>query len=365
MAGVQYSIKKNRLKCSCITGFEIAENNSLILKKEDIFHNVFLPPLDGMQKENTWGRLSFNIKIDEDMIYYAYVLATDDETFLDRENKLVNLKDVLMKPDEDASMKIALMQKLGATRFIGLDDVLLYELSGRFFYLAFEVFGEGNATISDIKVDAIGDTFMDAFPEIYRERNSFFHRYLSIFSSIYNDMQYDIDNMHEILDLDSCPAELLELYSSWMGIDVHGGFLSEEVLRKLVKELYDLNKMKGTKSAIKRLLEIVLGCEFIIIEHSFMHNNNDDIEIQGVLEKGSVYDVTVLVKGKISEELQHQVSFLLDQFKPARCMIKLIQMDNNATLDANAFLDMNAQIPHEKKFILDKDVSLDGIITLK
>ncbi len=208
---------------------------------------------------------------------------------------------------------------------------------------------------------------MDTFPEIYRDRNSFFHRYLSIYSSIYNDMQDQIDNMHEILDLDTCSAELLELYSSWMGIDVHGGFLSEDVLRKLVKELYNLNKMKGTKSAIKRLLEIVLGCDFIIIEHSYLQSakGNEDIKIHGGLKKGSVYDVTVLVEGKITEELQHQITFLLDQFKPARCTIKMIQMDKNATLDSNAFLDMNAKIPGEKTVILDKDVSLDGIITLK
>nr|MCR5101441.1 hypothetical protein [Butyrivibrio sp.] len=112
---------------------------------------------------------------------------------------------------------------------------------------------------------------------------------------------------------------------------------------------------------------IVLDCNVIIIEHSYLLNSkkNDDIIIQGGLEKGSVYDVTVLVEGKITEELQHQISFLLDQFKPARTVIKLIQMDKNATLDSNTFLDMNARIPGEKSVILDKEISLDGVITLK
>nr|MCR5101128.1 phage tail protein [Butyrivibrio sp.] len=302
MAGVQYSIKKNRLKRSCITGFDMMEDNSLLLDKDSLFHSIFIPPLDGVDKESTWGRLSFDILIDEDMIYYAYVLAHDEESFYDSENRLVNIQEYLLDPDIDGTKKVLMMQQLGATRFISQKDVLLYNLKGRYLYIAIEVFGEGQAYLSNIKVNAIGDNFMNTFPEIYHDRDSFFHRYLSIYSSIYNDMQDKIDNMHEILDLDTCSTELLELYSSWMGIDLHGGFLSEDVLRKLVKELYNLNKMKGTKAAIKRLLEIVLDCNVIIIEHSYLLNSkkNDDIIIQGGLEKGSVYDVTVLVEGKIT-----------------------------------------------------------------
>nr|MCR4903166.1 phage tail protein [Butyrivibrio sp.] len=302
MAGVQYSIKKNRLKRSCITGFDMLEDNSLVLDKDSLFHSLFIPSLDGVDKESTWGRLSFDILIDEDMIYYAYVLAYDEESFYDNENRLVNIQEYLLNPDIDGTKKVLMMQQLGATRFISQKDVLLYNLKGRYLYIAIEVFGEGSAYISNIKVDAIGDNFMNTFPEIYHDRDSFFHRYLSIYSSIYNDMQDKIDNMHEILDLDTCSTELLELYSSWMGIDLHGGFLSEDVLRKLVKELYNLNKMKGTKASIKRLLEIVLDCNVIIIEHSYLLNSkkNDDIIIQGGLEKGSVYDVTVLVEGKIT-----------------------------------------------------------------
>ena len=366
MAGVQYSIKKNRLKNGCMTGFELMEDSRLVLDEKEALHSFFLSPLDGVERDSEWGRLSFDIKLGEDMLYYAYVLTTDNDSFLDENNRLVDISSFLLSKDVDVNKKIGLMQQLGAARFISQNDVLLYNLKGRFLYLAMEVFGEGDAEISNIRVNAVGDNFMETFPEIYWDRNSFFHRYMSIYSSIYNDLQDKIDNMHEILNLDTCSAELLELYSSWMGIDVHGGFLSEEILRKLVKELYELNKIKGTKTAIKRLLEIVLGCDFIIIEHSYLQNSKEkkDIRMYGGIEKGTVYDVTVLVEGKITEELQHQVSFLLDQFKPVRSTIKLIQMDNTATLDHNSFLDMNARIPEEKNVILDKEVSLDGIITL-
>ena len=55
-----------------------------------------------------------------------------------------------------------------------------------------EVMGEG-VSIGNIRVEAPGDNFMQTFPEVYREKNSFFHRYLSVYSSIYNDFQEKLD----------------------------------------------------------------------------------------------------------------------------------------------------------------------------
>ncbi len=367
MAGIQYSIKKNRLKNSCIKGFDISGDTELILDKESTFHEIFLTPLDGVENERYWGRLAFDIELSEDMIYYVHVLATDATQYYDDAGTLVNVTQYILDPDIDIVQKTRYISEMGGKRFVGLNDILLYELKGRYLYVGIEVFGIDDAKVSNIRVNAVGDNFMNVFPEIYRERDSFFHRYMSIYSSIYNDMQDEIDNIHTMLDLDTCSVELLETYGNWLGIDLRGGFLSEDVLRTLVKELYHLSKIKGTKECITRLLEIILGYEIIVIEHSYLKNfgQNVDTHISEGIANSSVYDVTVLVKGKISEELKHQVSFIIDQFKPVRTRITLVQMDNSAVLDSNTFMDMNAIIPEEKQMILDEDVSLDGIITLK
>ena len=367
MAQMVYSIKKNRLKRSYIKGFDLNGDTELVLDKNSLFHEIFLSPLDGVENERYWGRLHFDIRLSEDMIYYVHVLATDQDQYYDDDGRLVDISRYLLDESIDVTRKARFISELGGKRFVGLNDILLYELKGRYLYVGVELYGTEEAMISNIKVDAIGDNFMNAFPEIYKERNSFFHRYMSLFSSVYNDMQDEIDHVYEVLDLDTCSTELLVTYGSWLGIDLSGGFLPDDVLRTLVKELYYLSKIKGTKECLTRLLEILIGKEIIVIEHSYLKNfaQNVDTHISEGIGSGSVYDVTVLVKGKVSEELKHQVSFIIDQFKPIRTNITLVQMDNSAVLDSNVFMDMNAMIPQEKQIILDEDVSLDGIITLK
>ena len=76
---------------------------------------------------------------------------------------------------------------------------------------------------------------------------SFFHRYMSIYSTLYMDFQEKIDNVADFLDINTAPAQLLPIFCGWMGLDVSGDFLTEDRLRTLVKEAYQLNRTKGTR----------------------------------------------------------------------------------------------------------------------
>ena len=191
---------------------------------------------------------------------------------------------------------------------------------------------------------------MAAFPQVYQERNSFFHRFLSVFSSIYNDISDENEKLYEILDLDKCSTDLLEMYGSWFGIDLKGGFLPEKTLRQIVKEAYQLNRMKGTKWALQRIVDILVGEDSVIVENR--------------LQDGGIFDVTVMINQKLSENLRHQLMFLLDQFRPLRTRIRLLQMEKEAVVDGNSYLDMNAAIPKQKHVVLDEEAIYDGAITL-
>jgi P2-related tail formation protein len=191
---------------------------------------------------------------------------------------------------------------------------------------------------------------MGTFPSVYLEIIGFFHRYMSIFSSIYNDNSEINEKLYEMLDLNKCDAELLEMYGSWFGIDLRGGFLPEDTLRTLVKEAYMLNRMKGTKWAIERIVEIVVGEDSVLLENR--------------LQDGGIFDVTILVNAKLSEDLRHQLMFILDQFRPLRTRIRLLQMEKEAVMDGNSYLDMNAAIPKQKHVVLDEESMYDGAITL-
>ena len=347
---IWYSLRNNRIKQGYVKGFETIDGGKLVLDEKSRDHFVFFRPIDGVDDESAWGRFCCNMLLSEEIVCYIYVIALDHIDIVVDEGKSINIEEELMSDELDAYKKVSLLTSLGAKRFVNTPDFLLYDLRGRFLFVGIEVLGNGKALIENIRIGARGDNFMGAFPEVYRERNSFFHRYLSVLSSIYNDISEQNEKLYEMLDLDKCSPEMLEMYGSWFGIDLKGGFLQEDVLRTIVKEAYQLNRMKGTRWALERILYIMLG--------------NDAVLFENRRQGGGIFDVTVLVNRKLTEDLRHQLTFLLDQFKPLRTRIRLLQMEKEAIMDGNSYLDMNATIPADKHVVLDEEALYDGAITL-
>ncbi len=347
---IWYSIRNNRIKQGCIEGFKFEGGDTLILDEKKRDHFMFLKAIDGVADDSLWGRFTCNLLLSEEIVCYIYVIASNFLTITDNNRNIIDIGQYLCDPATDVYKKVSFMNSLGAKRFVNTDDFLLYDMTGRYLFVAVEMLGNGEASIGGMRIGARGDSFMGAFPEVYRERNSFFHRFLSVFSSIYNDISEQNEKLYEMLDLDKCSPELLEMYGSWFGIDLKGGALPEEVLRVIVKEAYMLNRMKGTKWAIERILEIMLGDDVVMYENR--------------MSGGGIFDVTILVNRKLTEQLRHQLMFLLDQFKPLRTRIRILQMEKEAVMDGNSYLDMNAAIPSEKHVVLDEEAIYDGAITL-
>ncbi len=348
--GIWYSIKSNRIKSAYVQGFTYDTDGRITLDESAHEHHIFFRPLDGVNDGSEWGRISAGLDISEEMVCYIYLLATDHTEVRTDEHGLISIADMLCAPDISPYDKIGFMTGHGAKRLVNCEDAVLYDLQGRYLYIAIEMMGYGGASIDRIRVSAVGDNFMDTFPQVYQERNSFFHRYLSVFSSIYNDISEQNEHLYEMLDLNTCSPELLEMYGSWFGIDLKGGFLEEDVLRRIVREAYTLNKLKGTRKGIERILTIILGEEPVILEN----------RMQG----GGVFDITILVNRKLTEELRHQLTFMVDQFKPLRTKLRILQMEHEAVMDGNSYLDMNAAIPADKQMILDEEALYDGAFVL-
>ena len=347
---VWYSIRNNRIKQGDVKGFLLNGDNKLIFDKSARDHYIFLRPIDGVEDDSFWGRFSCELSFSEEMVFYIHVYATNSLEITTDSGEMINLGEYMCDESFDYYSRIGLLSNLGAKRVVNSDDFLLYDLRGRYLLIAIEVQGFGKAYMGSIRVGARGDNFMGAFPEVYRERNSFFHRYLSIFSSIYNDISEQNEKLYEMLDLDGCSLELLEMYASWFGINLKGGSLSERVLRAVVKDAYRLNRMKGTRWSVERILQIMLGDDYLLYETR--------------LNNGNLHGVTVLINKKLTEQLRHQLVFLLDQFKPLRAKIRLIQMEKEAVMDGNSYIDVNATIPKEKHLVLDEETLYEGTITL-
>ncbi len=364
MAGVVYSIRKNRYEQGKLTGLNILENGTLSLAEGTSIHHLFLRGLDSAVRDAEWTRLSFILEIPENITFYTYVFATNEDVYSKTMDHF-SIDDYLAG-DAPIEEKKLFLKRMEARRSVGKSDILLSGLEGRYLYIAIEIQGTGEGYLRNFRVERDADVFIGAFPEIYRENNEFFRRFISIYSSIYNDFDKDIDALPELLNLDKCPKECLNVYISWMGIDVDGDFLKEEVLRTLVKEAYKLNRLKGTKACLERLVEIILDEKPLILEQNMIKAYEEKGGFLGeAFQKGSIFDVNILIRRNLSETERFQLLYLIDQFKPLRARIHLIQLREGGMLDSNVYLDMNARVEGTTTAAMDESMDLSENIVLQ
>lgn len=361
----KYSLKQNRFKRSFLAGFQMHENT--LCCDERRAHRMFVSDsIDGVESGALWGRFHIDWQLEADMVVTIYVAATDTKLLWQGE-QCYKIEELLHDAARPVEQKRRLMEQLGAKKAINQKDILLYEQEGRYLYILLEVYGIGKGTFENMFVDNKGDLFMDTFPEVYREYGSFFHRYMSVFSSLYMDFQNRIDNVADFFDLNITPVELLPIFGQSMGLDVSGDFLSEERLRLLVKEAYTLSRMKGTRTALARVCEIVLDENVIILEKNVMRRNTqaENQELYESLYGQGIYDVTLLIHSYVPEHQKSQLMFLLNQFKPVRSRLKINYLEPAANLDGHVYLDFNAYVGETQVGVLDERIRLDGNSILK
>lgn len=366
MAAVTYSIKKNRIRRGICKGFSLLEEDVLVAQPEETEHYLFLPAIDSAREDTTWGRLHFYAALPEDAVCIVYVQALNEDSFY-RNGVQKKISDFLTDPAEPDSLKEEFFRRSGAGRYVNTKDILLYERKGRYLYLMLRVIGEGESRISGLRIEQNGEQFLNTFPEIYRERGNFFHRYLSVFSSLYQDFQEEIDHVDRLLDLDTCPEEMLPMYGRWMGLELEDDWKEEPWLRELVREAYRLNCMRGTKWAVERICEIVLGEPVIVLESNVMkaYAEGENYEQFKRLYGDDPYNVTILIKRKVSEGLKSRLLLLINQFRPIRSRIHIVYLKETGNLDYHIYLDMNARLIREDSAKLDaEEQSMDGRVTL-
>lgn len=356
MAGSVFSIKKTQLEKALYKGMVLQKDGSVACDGDTGIHYFILPPIDSGMEDCPWGRLRFTMQLPENSVCYVYAAACNDE----------GDQNCLMDPQVSLTDKKKYLSSLRCLRFINKPDVLLYEIEGRYLWIAVEVIGEGVA-IKDLEIQVPGDNFMNVFPEVYREKNSFFHRYLSIFSSIHNDFQEQLDHREDMLDIDKAPKKFLELFLKWVGIDVDGGFLEEEDLKALLRESGNLIKYKGTRKSIEKLCELFVGEKPTILERGLMQKyvRSSEQEIYDSLYGDSPYDVTLLMANVVEEHKKEQLLHLLRQFKPIRCRLHILFLKQRGVLDEHTYLDWNAVTFSQEEGNLDVSTLLDGAIVLQ
>lgn len=314
-------------------GTELGEDGTIALKGPKACC-ICLPPLDGIKGGAGWGRLQIQAELPQGSILSVYASAADNQ---DEITKLL-LEKNSQGPVGSGEHRIAYFEEHGIGPFTNQKNILLYGLTGRFLWIALKISRGDGGRITGIRVLDPGDNFMQTFPEVYQERNSVFHRYLSVFSTIYNDFQEGIEEAGKLFQIQSAPEWMLPQIGSLFGINTGDKILPAPTLKKLLENAYRYVHMKGTKRVMQELAQLLIG------------------EVPLIIEKEDE-NVTFLLNRKLDEEEEMWALFFLNQFKPVYSRLNLISFEEEVGLDRYCFVDANAKLHYLEGGYLDQDAA--------
>lgn len=356
----KYRLGNARLSRALLEGFTV-EGDSLRTCGSAGVHRVFFPGLDSAENDCAWGRLALRCKLSPESMLIVRAYASNQDSII-RGGEVVRVDDFLLDPEVPEKEKQRLFMLGGGIEQSGAQDILLTGQTGRWLWLSLELAGEEEYTLEDLRIYVPGDHFFRTLPQVYQEDNDFLKRYISIFSTMYQEFQEKINLLPELLDVDSAPEGLLPVLASWMGLEVDEMLFTSDELRRLLKLTPLLMERKGSKLAVETAVKLFVPEDVYIVERNML---TDHASHSAELYGDSVFDFTVMIDRKMDEKLRLRLHFLIDQLKPIRSRYKIVFLEECGGLDAFMYLDVNGAVLQNSAGTLDDGKALTGMTFLE
>jgi phage tail-like protein len=151
-----------------------------------------------------------------------------------------------------------------------LDDLYVGGCPSTYLWIAAQFSGDGSGTpiLSQVRVQFDRDSYLDYLPAIFRDEpqcGDFLLRFLSLFESLYQDVEDEIRRMPALFDPKATPKEFLAWLADWLGLEVDESW-SEAKQRQILGEIFRLYGQRGTTSYLQRILKLFGGVDAVIDE---------------------------------------------------------------------------------------------------
>ena len=357
----KFVLNYSRLKRSLRRGFRLTEDGVLAAGEETVHRSCILGRLDSNLPDCQWGRLAMEVQLKGDLILTIRAFASNQPNFI-QSDTVTSIDQFLLDDSVPDHRKEQLFGMANGVQYSGQGDILLYGQTGRYLWLWLELDGVGTAQLSGLRVYAPGELFLSTFPPVY-QNNDFFHRYLSIFSSLYNDLDETIDGLARYIDVDTAPVPILPILAGWMGLELDGDILEEEELRQLLRVAFPLLSVKGTRRAVEGIVRLFVKEPVYIVERNLLSGAQQ--ESAGKLYGSTPFDFTILINRSSDEKLRAKLQMMVDQFKPLRSQAQIVFMGDCGTLDGFSYLDVNGAVLQNSPASLDESSILTGMYYLQ
>lgn len=317
--------------------------------------------LDSREQEMEWHRLFLEVK-NAGSSPYKVKIYTSEDPFLVWNGEQVQLKDFIADKEIHIENKLTSMEGYLRLEATGRSDLLLHEVRGRYLWLSIEVYQQNEQTLrfQEITVFFPKQSWLSYLPELYEENDTehFLDRYLSVFQSIYDDMNQKIQEIPYLLDVQTAKSEYLDFLCQWVGIS-KSQMWKEEKKRKLLTRAVSLFQIRGTRAGILELLQLYLNQEEVfLVEKYFWNRFQLDDRKKQLFERlygASSYTISILVKeADLSSGKEYKMLFqVLDSMKSAQADLNLVILKPYIILGEHSYLGINSVLGSYQRASLD------------
>jgi phage tail-like protein len=226
-------------------------------------------------RREQWNRLKAIFeRLPEGAHIELFVFASDTEAPPDEENSDVPpWQDNAVELSDSIKQQLAGRKPLNRWIHIPLDVPEGLFLGSRLeiIRIGAEFSSEGFATValSQMRLDFDHETYIQYLPAIYREEQEselFVTRFLSLFESVFIEVEAKIRSLPELFDPFAVRSEFLHWLAGWLALTELDGEWSDERKRQVIAKAFELYSKRGTVEGLRESLRFFAGIEAHIEE---------------------------------------------------------------------------------------------------
>ena len=312
-----------------------------------------LAAVDSGEKGFSWGRAAVEASLPPDTALRVYARASDTRRWRDWSDLDRGIRTLEGDPMP------ALRAIFGSPAGEG-GDVLL-SCTGRYLWVMLELTATGAQApvVRALRLWMQGDHMTDYLPAIYQGED-FTYRFLSIFDSMYADMDRTIDALPGQMDYRHARGDLLEYLARWVCVEESGG---DERLRERIRTALPDYESLYTVEGVRRSARRLTGREPILIEPFQVSPNRPDCRdpvLYRRLYGEDPYRFFILLPEDTFPGQREREQFQRDmeQVIPAGMTMQMIQLKPCVQLDWHTYLGINARIGGYVPAVIDEQATI-------
>lgn len=324
-------------------------DDCLILRNRGVFFSTLL---DSSELGTLWNNLSVISKVPENSKLVFRVFASDSEEISVQEGreeaKCVNVEEFI-RGKSTIALKLSVFHS--SLKFENPHNVPLFSLKGRYFLFCIESvnYSDEPIEISEVKINFPVISFIDYLPEVYQSvsRDSFMSRFISIFQSMYIDVEEVIDNIPENFDPLFADKKFIFWICSLFGIDA--SIWNKDDIKDIILNMIKIFQSRGTRESVINAVKRYIKCDPIVIEKFRIIKNTYyklEQELVDKLYGDNNYYCTIILREQDVKDTKTYSNLLkiISKSIPVDTICNLILLTNNIILGHHCYLGLNSYI---------------------